>query len=45
MIPSVGEAAPDICLKSHLGDTIRLSEYRGRKNIVLAFFPLAWTPI
>jgi peroxiredoxin len=41
----VGQSAPDFSLKSHLGQTIRLSDYRDRCNVVLAFFPLAWTPI
>ena len=45
MVPSVGQPAPDICLKSHAGDTIRISDYFGKKNVVLAFFPLAWTPV
>lgn len=41
----VGQTAPDFILESHLDRKIRLSDYLGRKNIVLAFFPLAWTPI
>jgi peroxiredoxin len=41
----VGQTAPDFVLESHLDRTIHLSDYLGRKNIVLAFFPLAWTPI
>ncbi len=41
---SVGEKAPDFTLPSHLGREINLSDYRG-KTVVLAFFPLAWTPI
>ncbi len=45
MALKVGSIAPDICLKSHLDQTIRLSDFRGKKNVVLAFFPLAWTPI
>jgi peroxiredoxin len=40
----VGAIAPDFTLPSHLGKPVTLSEYRGR-NVVLAFFPLAWTPI
>jgi hypothetical protein len=40
----VGQKAPDFKLPSHLDQDIRLSDYRG-KNVVLAFFPLAWTPI
>lgn len=40
----VGDLAPDFVLPSHLDTKVRLSDYRG-KNVVLAFFPLAWTPI
>jgi len=40
----VGQKAPDFCLPSHLGSQVTLSDLRG-KNVVLAFFPLAWTPI
>jgi peroxiredoxin len=45
MALKVGEIAPDFSLESHLGTTVRLSDYRGRCNVVLAFFPLAWTPV
>lgn len=45
MVPKVGHVAPEIILKSHLGETVRLSDYRGKRNVVLAFFPLAWTPV
>ena len=41
----VGMPAPDFELKSHLEDTVRLSEYRGKHHVVIAFFPLAWTPV
>ena len=40
----VGQAAPAFTLPSHLDKDIRLSDYRG-KNVVLVFFPLAWTPV
>ena len=40
----VGQMAPDFILPSHLGGTVCLGDLRG-KNVVLAFFPLAWTPI
>jgi len=40
----VGQPAPDFSLTSHSGKEIQLRDYRG-KNVVLAFFPLAWTPI
>ncbi len=40
----VGQKAPDFELPSHLDKNVRLSDYRG-KNVVLVFFPLAWTPV
>lgn len=45
MIPKVGQIAPDFTLESHLGHNVSLSDYRGERNVVLAFFPLAWTPV
>jgi peroxiredoxin len=42
---SVGESAPDFELRSHRGGTVRLSDFRGKKNVVLAFHPLAFTPV
>jgi peroxiredoxin len=44
MALSIGQPAPDFSLKSHAGATVKLSDFRGR-NVVLAFFPLAWTPV
>jgi peroxiredoxin len=40
----VGDKAPDFTLPSHLDKEITLSDLRG-KNVVLAFFPMAWTPV
>lgn len=45
MALNVGQLAPDFCLDTHLGRLVRLSDYFGRKNVVLVFFPLAWTPV
>jgi len=45
MVPKVGQFAPDFSLESHLGQKVRLGDYRRQKNVVLAFFPLAWTPV
>lgn len=45
MAPKVGQRAPEFALISHLGETVRLSDYRGKRNVVIAFFPLAWTPV
>lgn len=41
----VGMRAPDFTLKSHHDETVQLSEYLGRHNVLVAFFPLAWTPV
>jgi len=40
----VGMPAPEFELKDANGSLVRLSSFRG-KNVVIAFFPLAWTPI
>jgi len=44
-IPKVGEQAPDFNLKDQDGKDVKLSEFRGKKNVLLAFFPLAFTPV
>jgi peroxiredoxin len=46
-MPEVGDMAPDFELKSHLekGKTVKLSSFHGNKNVVIAFYPLAWTPV
>jgi peroxiredoxin Q/BCP len=40
----VGDQAPDFTLPSQLGDNVTLSEYFGKKNIVLYFYPKDETP-
>jgi peroxiredoxin len=45
MTLKVGQKAPDFTLKSHDGREIRLSDFRGKKNVAMAFFPQAWTPV
>jgi peroxiredoxin len=41
-LPPIGSAAPDFTLASTSGQNVTLSELRG-KNVLLAFFPLAFT--
>jgi len=40
----IGQLAPDFTLPSHLDKTVTLRDLRGN-NVVLAFFPMAWTPV
>ncbi|HUL75025.1 MAG TPA: peroxiredoxin [Vicinamibacterales bacterium] len=42
---NVGSVAPDFTLPSHTGLPVRLSDFRGRQHVVLAFHPLAFTPV
>lgn len=42
---SAGAIAPDFELPSHHGGVVRLSDFRGRRNVVIAFHPLAFTPV
>ena len=42
-VPQVGQAAPDFTLSATTGGTITLSQYRGEKTVVLAFYVLDWT--
>ena len=41
----IGQEAPDFSLKGPGGQPVTLSEYRGRNNVVLVFFPLAFSPV
>lgn len=41
----VGEPAPDFTLPSVAGEKISLSQFRGKKNVVISFVPAAWTPV
>ena len=41
--PAVGDAAPDFTLPGTDGKDAVLSAYKGKKNVVLAFFPKAFT--
>ena len=41
----VGDPAPDFTLPAVKGGKVTLSQYRGKKNVVLSFVPAAWTPV
>ena len=39
----VGDVAPDFTLTDTAGKPVKLSDYRGKKSVVLAFYVLAFT--
>jgi len=39
----VGDAAPDFTLKDNNNKDTKLSDFKGKKAVVLAFFPAAFT--
>jgi len=41
----VGEKAPDFTLKNQDQKEVRLGDFMGKKNVVLAFYPLDWSPV
>jgi peroxiredoxin len=41
----VGDRAPDFNLVAIDGSPVKLSDFRGRRNVVISFIPAAWTPV
>ena len=41
----VGKPAPDFTLPAVAGGRVALSQYRGKKNVVVSFVPAAFTPV
>ncbi len=41
--PQVGDIAPEFTAASTSGSSVSLSSFRGNRNVLLAFFPLAFT--
>jgi peroxiredoxin len=39
----VGDAAPEFNLSSTQGGRVKLSDFKGKNTVVLAFFPAAFT--
>jgi peroxiredoxin len=40
----VGDPAPEFRLAAPGGKEIGLSDFRGRRHVVLAFYPFDWSP-
>src|SRR5271168_1308858 len=41
---SVGQAAPEFALKDQSQKEVKLSDFAGKKRVVLVFYPLDWSP-
>jgi peroxiredoxin (alkyl hydroperoxide reductase subunit C) len=41
----VGDRAPSFTLRAVSGENFSLSQYQGKKNVVISFVPAAWTPV
>lgn len=41
----VGQVAPDFTLANQHGESVTLSQYRGSKNVVVVFYPWAFTGV
>ena len=41
----VGSAAPDFTLKDQNQQDVSLSSFRGKKRVVIVFYPLDWSPV
>lgn len=44
-ILKVGDPAPDFTLPAVEGNVVSLSQFKGKKNVVISFVPAAWTPV
>ncbi len=40
-----GTTAPDFTLKDQDQKEVKLGDFKGKKNVVLAFYPLDWSPV
>jgi peroxiredoxin len=40
---AIGTPAPEFALKNQFGETVALSDFRGKKAVVLVFYPLAFS--
>ena len=41
----IGDPAPDFSLINQFGETVTLSEFKGKKNVVIVFYPLSFSGI
>ena len=44
-LPAVGSRAPDFETQNQYGEPVRLSDYAGRRDVVLVFYPYAFSQV
>ena len=44
-VPAVGSVAPDFTLNSTSGQSVSLSQFKGKARVLVAFFPAAFTGV
>ena len=44
-VPQVGDEAPDFTLPNQYGERVSLSSYRGEKNVLIVFYPFAFSGV
>ncbi|HWY42768.1 MAG TPA: redoxin domain-containing protein [Candidatus Sulfotelmatobacter sp.] len=42
---AVGQMAPDFTLQNQDKQEVKLSDFAGKKNVVIVFYPLDWSPV
>jgi len=45
MAVTVGAPAPEFALKDQSQTEVKLSDFKGKKNVVIVFYPLDWSPV
>ena len=41
----IGDSTPDFSLPNQFGETVSLSQFKGKKNVVIVFYPLSFSGI
>lgn len=42
---AVGQPVPEFSLKDQNQQEVKLSDFRGKRNVVIVFYPLDWSPV
>jgi peroxiredoxin len=45
MSPIIGDAAPEFSLPNQFGENVALADFKGKKNVVIVFYPLSFSGV